>query len=109
VENIGLNRQVKNKGLTPQETISMEENPSSDKFQFRDLHPNVFIGTASDRYVGWIGQIYTEERYRNTRSIRAKSVGWKSLKEEVLLVESVEEYFQHFSILELDCTFYRLL
>ncbi len=88
---------------------SMEENPSLDKFQFRDLHPNVFIGTASDRYIGWIGQIYTEERYRNKTSIRAKSVGGKSLKEEVLPVESVEEYFQHFSILELDFTFYRLL
>jgi len=109
VENIGLNRQVKNEGLTPHETISMKENPSSDRFQFRDLHPNVFIGTASDRYVGWIGQIYTEERYRNKISIRAKSVGGRSLKEEVLPVESVEEYFQHFSILELDFTFYRLL
>jgi len=87
----------------------MKENPSSDKFQFRDLHPNVFIGTASDRYAGWIGQIYTEERYRNKISIRPKTIGGRSLKEEVLPVGSVEEYFQHFSILELDFTFYRLL
>jgi uncharacterized protein YecE (DUF72 family) len=78
-------------------------------FQFRDFHQKVFIGTASDRYAGWIGQIYSEERYRNRISARAKSVGGKSLKEEVLPVESVQEYFRHFSVLELDFTFYRLL
>lgn len=81
----------------------------SEKFQFRDLHPNVFMGTASDRYAGWIGQIYSEERYRKRITSRPKKVGGKSLKEEVLPVESVEEYFQHFSILELDFTFYRVL
>lgn len=86
-----------------------ERIPSLYSFQFRDLHPSVFIGTASDRYTGWIGQIYTEERYRNRISIRPKAIGGKSLQEEVLPVESVEEYFQHFSVLELDFTFYRLL
>jgi hypothetical protein len=25
-------------------------------FLFRELHQNIFIGTASDRYSGWIGQ-----------------------------------------------------
>ncbi len=80
-----------------------------DKFQFRDLHPNVFMGTASDRYAGWLGQIYSEERYRGKITSRPKKVGGKSLKEEVLPVESVEEYFQHFSVLELDFTFYRAL
>jgi len=83
--------------------------PSLYKFQFRDLHPSVSIGTASDRYAGWIGQIYPEEHYRNRISIRPKTVGGKSLREEVLPVESVEDYFQHFSVLELDFTFYRLL
>ena len=83
--------------------------PSLDRFQFRDLYPNVFMGTASDRYAGWIGQIYPEERYRGRISIRPKTVGGKSVKEEVLPVESVEDYFQHFSVLELDYTFYRLL
>ena len=34
-----------------------------EKFKFRGLHPDVFIGTASDRYAGWIGQIYSAERY----------------------------------------------
>lgn len=80
-----------------------------DKFQFRDLHSNVFMGTASDRYAGWLGQIYSEERYRGRITSRPKKVGGKSLKEDVLPVESVEEYFQHFSVLELDFTFYRAL
>ena len=80
-----------------------------NEFQFRNLHPNVFIGTASDRYAGWMGQIYPEERYGNRISIRPKTVGGKHLKEELLPVESVEDYFRHFSVLELDFTFYRLL
>jgi uncharacterized protein YecE (DUF72 family) len=87
----------------------MEKTERLDRFQFRELHPNVFMGTASDRYAGWIGQIYSEERYRGRTTRRAKKVGGKSLKEEVLPVESVEEYFQHFSVLELDFTFYRAL
>ncbi|MGD9041319.1 MAG: DUF72 domain-containing protein [Desulfobacteraceae bacterium] len=86
-----------------------EETEGLDRFQFRDLHPSVFMGTASDRYAGWIGQIYSEERYRGKTTSRSKKVGGKSLKEEVLPVESVEEYFQHFSVLELDFTFYRPL
>lgn len=80
-----------------------------ERFYFRDLHPQVFMGTASDRYAGWIGQIYSEERYGNRVTSRSKTVGGKSLKEEVLPVESVEEYFQHFPVLELDFTFYRPL
>ncbi|MGD2126637.1 MAG: DUF72 domain-containing protein [Desulfobacteraceae bacterium] len=82
---------------------------SPDEFYFRDLHPNVLMGTASDRYAGWIGQIYSKERYGSRISRRSKSVGGQSVTEEVLPVESVEEYFQHFSVLELDFTFYRLL
>jgi uncharacterized protein YecE (DUF72 family) len=89
--------------------VTKEETEGLDRFQFRDLHPNVFMGTASDRYAGWIGQIYSEERYRGRTTSRTKKVGGKSLKEEVLPVESVEEYFQHFSVLELDFTFYRAL
>jgi uncharacterized protein YecE (DUF72 family) len=78
-------------------------------FQFRDLHPNVFMGTASDRYAGWIGQIYSGERYANRISRRSKKVGTKTFLEEVLPVESVEEYFRHFRVLEFDFTFYRPL
>ena len=79
------------------------------KYQFRNLHPNVFMGTASDRYAGWMGQVYSKDLYTGKVSRRTKKVGGSSFKEEVLPVESIEEYFQHFSILELDFTFYQML
>ena len=89
--------------MATQETLDIEN------FQFRGLHPEVFMGTASDRYAGWLGQIYSKELYGDRISRRKKTVGGKSYVEEVLPVESVEEYFQHFRVLELDFTFYRLL
>ncbi|RPJ10876.1 MAG: DUF72 domain-containing protein [Deltaproteobacteria bacterium] len=64
---------------------------------------------ASDRYGGWIGQIYSEERYKGQITHRTHTVGGKAFIEEVLPVESVEEYFEHFLVLEIDYTFYRLL
>jgi hypothetical protein len=89
--------------------ISGRQHAEIENFLFRDLHPNVFMGTASDRYVGWIGQIYSEDHYANHITRRKKFVGGKGFVEEVLPVESVKEYFQHFRILELDFTFYRIL
>ena len=74
---------------------------------FRNIHPDIRIGTASDRYAGWIGQIYTPGKYVTT--VRNHRVGKRSFKEEVLPVESVVEYFEHFSLLEIDFTFYRPL
>ena len=79
-----------------------------DRFLFRDLHPKVFMGTASDRYAGWIGQIYSQ-KFADKITKRSNTVGGKSFTEEVLPVESVEEYFEHFRVLELDYTFYSLL
>jgi uncharacterized protein YecE (DUF72 family) len=67
------------------------------------------LGTASDRYAGWIGQIYTGERYGGRITKRTNKVGGKSFKEEVLPADSVEEYFEHFPVLEIDYTFYSLL
>lgn len=78
-------------------------------FRFRNLHPQVRLGTASDRYAGWLGQIYSEERYLGRLSQRTKAVGGQSFTETVLPVESVAEYFEHFPVLEIDFTFYRLL
>ncbi len=78
-------------------------------FKFRNLHPNIFLGTASDRYAGWVGQVYSENRYEKSITRRVKKVGGRTFTEEVLPVESVREYFQHFRILELDFTFYRPL
>ncbi len=80
-----------------------------DHFRFRGLHPDVRLGTASDRYAGWVGQIYSSDRYAGRVAHRTNRVGGKNFKEEVLPVESVEEYFDHFPVLELDFTFYRLL
>ena len=89
--------------------MSDSKSTQIDKFQFRDIHPNVLFGTASDRYAGWLGQIYSEERYKGRIKRRSKKVGKRSFTEEVLPVECVEEYFEHFSVLEIDYTFYRPL
>jgi hypothetical protein len=77
-----------------------------EKYFFRGIHPLISIGTASDRYKGWIGQIYSEGFYRDKIISRVNRVGMKSFREEVLPVESVREYFQHFRVLEIDYTFY---
>ncbi|MFP4035935.1 MAG: hypothetical protein ACLFUE_00280 [Desulfobacteraceae bacterium] len=82
---------------------------SANHFDFRDLHPLIYMGTASDRYEGWVGQIYTAERYQGSMRSRTHRVGGKSFTEKVLPVESVVEYFQHFRVLELDFTFYDTL
>ena len=94
-----------------QHGLKMRKNNALDleKFQFRGLHPKHRLGTASDRYAGWLGQIYTKERYAARISRRTNVVGGKSFVQEVLPVDSVEEYFEHFSVLEIDYTFYRTL
>jgi uncharacterized protein YecE (DUF72 family) len=78
-------------------------------FHFRNLHPQILIGTASDRYAGWLGQIYSQDRYQGRMTKRTRSIGGKSYIEEVLPVDSVDEYFEHFSVLEIDFIFYRPL
>jgi hypothetical protein len=82
---------------------------STRDFIFRGLHQNILIGTASDRYAGWIGQIYPEERYEKGIPRGSHKVGDKTFNEETLPVESATEYLQHFPLLEIDYTFYRLL
>jgi len=89
--------------------MSDRETLDLGKFYFRGLHPRVFLGTASDRYAGWLGQIYSEDLYVDRITRRKKTLGKMSFVEEVLPVDSVEEYFQHFRVLELDFTFYRPL
>jgi hypothetical protein len=79
---------------------SSEIRPKS--FLFRDLRPNILIGMASDRYAGWIGQIYSEGRYEKGITRRSHKVGDKTFNEETLPVESVAEYFEHFPLLEID-------
>jgi uncharacterized protein YecE (DUF72 family) len=92
------------------EAVADDEILDLETFHFRGLHPLASLGTASDRYAGWLGQIYTPERYgagQITR--RSHTVGGKPFVEEVLPVASVEEYFEHFRVLEIDFTFYRFL
>jgi uncharacterized protein YecE (DUF72 family) len=79
------------------------------KFLFRHLHLQVKMGTASDRYAGWLGQIYTEDHYQGRITQRTKVVGEDTFTEEVLPVDSVAEYFKHLPVLEIDFTFYRPL
>lgn len=85
------------------------EKPDHRQFHFRDLHPDLYLGTTSDRYAGWIGQIYSRERYVGRINRRTNVVGGKKFIEEVLPVDSVKEYFDHFQVLEIDYTFYRPL
>jgi len=67
-------------------------------FLFHDLPQNILIGTASDRYAGWIGQIYSTGRYEKGITRRSHKVGDKSFNEETLPVESVAEYFESTSL-----------
>jgi uncharacterized protein YecE (DUF72 family) len=81
---------------------------SEDCYQFRNRAPGVHFGTASDRYAGWLGQIYSAERqYKIKRS--QKTLKGTRYTEEKLPVASVAEYFEHYSALELDFTFYAFL
>jgi len=80
-----------------------------DDYHFRTLHEHLRLGTASDRYAGWIGQIYSPEKYKGGIAKRSSTIGGKRYDDHVLPIESVSEYFEHFSILELDFTFYRPL
>ncbi len=83
--------------------------PNPQTFHFRNLHPQILIGTASDLYSGWIGQIYSKDRYAGRITKRSRIIAGKTFIEEVLPVDGVEEYFEHFPVLEIDFTFYRLL
>ena len=89
--------------------ISLEEARSRiDTYHFRDLSPAVRFGTASDRYSGWIGQIYPE-KYERQVSSRSRKLGGETYQERTLPIQSVRDYFEHFGVLELDFTYYRTL
>ncbi|MBO6576750.1 MAG: DUF72 domain-containing protein [Rhodothermales bacterium] len=79
------------------------------QFDFRELAPFVRFGTASDRYAGWIGQIYPEAEYATRTRGRNRKLGGKTFREEQVPIDSVRHYFEHFEVLELDFTFYRPL
>jgi uncharacterized protein YecE (DUF72 family) len=80
-----------------------------DRYEFHGVHPNVRFGTASDRYAGWLGQIYPEDQYDDRISTRKRTLQGQSFEERRVPIESVRAYFEHFGVLELDFTFYRPL
>ncbi len=89
----------------------MTNRSDKDEYQtyfFRGLHSSLRMGTASDRYAGWIGQIYPEH-YRSKIKKRSRKLGGKSFTEETLPIACVADYFKHYDVLELDFTFYRPL
>ena len=77
-----------------------------ERFEFRSIDAQgVAFATASDRYAGWIGQIYDRDYVAETTR-RPKRLKTGTFEEVVLPVSSVDEYFEHFPSLELDFTFY---
>jgi hypothetical protein len=72
---------------------------SSNRYQFRNVAEGLHFATASDRYAGWLGQIYSEDKgYKITRT--QKIIKGQSIAEEKLPVRSVVEYFEHYSAIE---------
>jgi len=88
-------------------TVS-ERRERADRYVFHGLHPHARFGTASDRYAGWIGQIYSSSFADRVSSRRRKLEG-QTFEERTVPVESIAEYFEHFDVLEIDFTFYRPL
>ena len=78
---------------------------SSNRYQFRNLAEGVYFATASDRYAGWMGQIYSEDQGYKIKS-STKTLKGQKFNEEKVPVRSAEEFFQHYGALELDFTFY---
>ncbi|MEM6326808.1 MAG: DUF72 domain-containing protein [Bacteroidota bacterium] len=81
----------------------------ADRLDFRRVHPQLRFGSASDRYAAWIGQIYPRDVWAGEVTTRKKNVGGQTFEERLLPVASVEDYFQHFGVLEIDSTYYRPL
>lgn len=72
------------------------------------MHPLLQFGTASDRYAGWIGQIYSDTWTSQIKK-RNRNLAGNRYDEKTVPVASAQEYFEHFSVLEIDFTFYRTL
>lgn len=74
-------------------------------YDFRNLGEHVRMGTASDRYATWRGQIYTP-RWDDQIKKSKKTLKGKKYDVEQVPIDSVEEYYEHFTVSELDFTFY---
>ncbi|MFO8233583.1 MAG: DUF72 domain-containing protein [Longimonas sp.] len=80
----------------------------ADAYVFQHIHPHVRFGTASDRYAGWIGQVYPDEAADEVRT-QSRSLGGTSYSIGKVPISYAPEYFDHFSVLEIDFTFYHPL
>lgn len=81
----------------------------ADRYDLRRVHPVLRFGSASDRYAAWIDQVYPRDVWAGEVTSRTKSVGGRAFEERLLPVASVDDYFQHFGVLEVDFTYYRPL
>jgi uncharacterized protein YecE (DUF72 family) len=80
-----------------------------ERYDLRRVHPALRFGTASDRYAGWMDKVYPRDVWADRVTSRSKKAGGASVEERMLPIESVEDYFLHFGVLELDFPFYRPL
>ena len=78
------------------------------RYDFTGVDAHLRFGTASDRYAGWIGQVYPPEMEKSVTS-RRKKLGGKSFQERLVPVSSTADYFNHYAVLEIDFTYYRPL
>ena len=81
----------------------------AERFDLRRIHPVLHFGSASDRYAAWIDQVYPRDVWADQVTTRRKAVAGRSYEERLLPVASVEDYFLHFGVLEVDSTYYRPL
>jgi uncharacterized protein YecE (DUF72 family) len=93
----------------PERPTTAERRADVARFDFRRLHPLLRFGTASDRFAAWMDQVYPRDVWADRVSTRSKKAGGETIEERLLPVASVEDYFLHFGVLELDFTFYRPL
>jgi hypothetical protein len=81
----------------------------AERYDLRRIHERLRFGSASDRYAAWIDQVYPRDVWAGEVTSRKKSVGGRSFEERLLPIGSVEDYFLHFGVLEIDFTYYRPL
>ncbi len=86
-----------------------ERRAEVERFDFRRVHPGLRFGSASDRSAAWIDQVYPRDVWAGEVQTRTKKVGGESFQEHLLPVASVQDYFLHFGVLEIDFTYYRAL
>lgn len=86
-----------------------ERRAEADRYDLRNIHQRLRFGSASDRYAAWIGQVYPRDVWAGEVTTRQKRVGSRSFEERLLPVASVEDYFLHLDVLEIDFTYYRPL